>query len=136
MEERLPMTTKSLQKHFKPEYEGFFAKNDLILSACNSFPWNLGFGANKNKIHIKQKIPTKTYIGINTLNGNKVIINTIKSFDTIHQSFGDIAFKNVNKKHAEIVGLIKEFLDKQGYKKGMEINFLSENPRGHGLAFS
>ncbi len=136
MDERIPMNTKSLQKHFTSEYEGFFAKNDLILSACNSFPWNLGFGANKNKVHIKQKIPTKTYIGINTLNENKVILSVIKSFDTIHHTFNTVAFKDVNKKHVEIAILIREFLDKQGYKKGMEINFLSENPRGHGLAFS
>lgn len=45
-------------------------------------------------------------------------------------------FKDVNKKHKEIEILIQEFLEKQGYEKGMEIQFLSENPRGHGLAFS
>jgi len=136
MEERIRMNTESLQKHFRGEYESFFAKHDLILSACNSFPRNLGFGYNKNKIHIKQKIPTKTYIGINILNTNKVKIQTIKSFDTIKQSFNDVAFKDINKKHSEIINLIEGFLDEKGYKKGIEINFLSENPRGHGLAFS
>lgn len=136
MEERIKMNTESLQKHFKSEYENFFAKHDLVLSACNSFPWNLGFGDNKNKIHIKQKIPTKTYIGIRTYNESKVNINQVKIFNILEQSFDTIWFKEINKKYKDIEKLMSEFLKKNGYTYWIEIDILSENPRGHGLAFS
>jgi hypothetical protein len=136
MEKRISMNTKSLQKEFKSEYEGFFAKHDLVLSACNSFPWNLWFWYNKNKIHIKQKIPTKTYIWINIASENKIMINSVHSFDVLQQSFNIVEFKNINKKNNELMVFIQNYLEDQGYTKWLEIDFLSENPRGHGLAFS
>jgi len=112
MQERIPMNTQSLQKHFKAEYEDFFAKNDLIISANHSFAWNLGFGENKDKIHIKKKIPTKTYCGINILNEKKIEFEQVSFFDISENKIDKVSFKSINKQEEKIKEYLLEFLEK------------------------
>ena len=60
----LIMNTAHLQKTFPEVYQKFFVENELVVSGCNGMSWLPGFGKNVDKIHIKQKVPTKTYCGI------------------------------------------------------------------------
>lgn len=136
MEGRIPMNTTSLQKHFKTEYEDFFAKNDLVLSACHSLPWNLGFGWDKNKIHIKQKVALKTFMGISITNEQKVKFDTIKLFEVCDTHFEEMTFKEINKQYKEIENKIMDVLKDFWYTKGITIKLLSESPRWYGLGFS
>lgn len=136
MEERIPMNTKSLQKHFKSEYENFFAKNDLVVSANHSFAWNLGFGENKDKIHIRKKIPTKTFCGINIINENKVEFGSIFFFDILENRFYKTNLEDINKQKQKIEEFLLNFLQTNWYEKWVSINLMSETPRWHGLAFS
>jgi len=136
MSERIHMNTKSLQKQYASEYEDFFAKHDLVISVSNSFPWNIWFRENKKQIHIKQKVPTKTYIGINITTQPEVKLWMVNMLDIHNAVFEHITFQDINKKAIEIEKLLWEEAKLSGYNKGMQIDFLSENPRGHGFGFS
>lgn len=136
MEERIPMNTKSLQKHFASEYEKFFAKNDLVVSANHCFAWNLGFWENKDKLHIRKKIPTKTFCWINVISEKTIKFEDTFFFDILEKKFNKTNFADINRQEHKIKEFLLDFLEKNWYDKWISINLLSETPRWHGLAFS
>lgn len=136
MEERIQMNTESLQKQFKDVYEQFFAKNDLVVSANHSLPWTLGFWWDKDKMHIKQKVWLKTFVGITIVNEPIVKFENVRIFEVGLGKFDSIAFMDINKQYRDIEKKVLEVLNKMWYEKWMVINILSESPRWYGLWFS
>lgn len=131
------MNTESLQKHFKSEYESFFAKNDLVVSGCFSFsPGTMDIGHRSRHLRIKSKLPIKMYVGINKNFTNKVEIKNVLVYDMITNTFQEESFSEIHKQQGEIITIIEGFLKEKGIDTWVDISILSESPRWHWLWFS
>ena len=131
------MNTGSLQKHFRTEYEEFFAKNDLVLSGCFKLSRSpVGIGDPNTIFSIKQKIPTKCYLWFAKNNTNTIIIDDIAHFNLTQQNFTHEKFANVHKQHDIFMQHIHKFLEKNPVPHWYTLSIISENMRGHGVWFS
>lgn len=137
MLERIPMNTTSLQKHFKSEYENFFAKNDLVVSGNFSFSrGTMWIGHRSQHLRIKSKLPTKLYVWISKNTTWEIAIKNTIVYDFSLNLFKEEKFSDIHKQYKEIIALIKDFLQKKNIEFGIDISILTESPRGLGLWFS
>lgn len=137
MSERISMNTKSLQKHFKAEYEDFFAKNDLIVSGCFTGPLApIWVGHFSKSMRIKTKLPTKMYLWVNINQDWNIIFKKASVYKNIGNDFEKIWFHEIIDKEQEIIAFAKEFLRKNDCELGLSAEILSEMWRWYSFSFS
>ena len=136
MSDRITMNTTFLQWFFKSDYEEFFLNNDLILSWNNVLTWGPAIWHWINIFTIKQKIPTKTYCGINIINEPSIKFCSILEYDYISNKFVKNSYKKIKKQEKKQKEFIDNLLETRWSKKWFTVNFISENPKWHGLSFT
>lgn len=130
------MNSRSIQESHRSIYENFFTENQVIVSApfvmnrsgdvLNNYTW----------ISIKQKIPLRIYMGYTRSASSQIRLRHINHLDINEDTFIQTNIleyapyftdlqKEIQKKYAHLVKDIG----------GIEINILSELPRGVGLGF-
>jgi len=130
------MNSKTLKSQHKAVYEQFFQENQIVVSAPFLMTWSGDLSKFYSWITIKQKIPLRLYMGININKSQTISLNNITYFDKVSDTFAksDILeyvphFHNVQK---HISTERKHLITLHGW---IEINILSELPRGIGLGF-
>jgi hypothetical protein len=135
MEAGRKMNSASLRKEFEAAYRDFFHRHDIVLSAPGVLTWGADISHGTSALRIKQKIPLKTFLGANLNDSGKVTFGTFSFFSSAENGFNtrdcEAVFRNEIPKISEI---LEEFLVAGGYSGGMEIDFISEAPRGHGFS--
>lgn len=134
MEKRIIRNSSNLQKLFAKEYEDFFAANNLIVSGPHVISrWNVTH-LKDLKVKIAQKIPTKTYLGINIRKDDSIHLKTVTRFINAQQKFETHDTKMIiGKEFAEkLEHTIKDKLAEQGCNKWLDIAFFSENEKDTG----
>ncbi len=130
------MNTKNLKKTYFHTYESFFIENNFVVSA--PFVMNRSWDVlnNYHWVSIKQQVPLRLYMWYTKTNSWTITINKISYLELNWYNFVTMGaieyasyFNNLNKFLQEKYGYLCE---KYG---GIEINILSELPRGVGLWF-
>jgi hypothetical protein len=134
MPNRQPMTTETLQKKFPDIYRKFFGEHNIVVSANNVINrWNWVWES-FNNFKILQKVPSKTYCGINYNKTWKVRVKYVYQYDWVHTN--NFVYKDIDQIVYNIQNVCahieKQFeLEK---KPGIDISFLCENQSGHGFS--
>jgi len=72
---RITANTQSLQHHFAEQYREFFANCQRVASASNSFLWGGEFSGFYGGLTLGQKLPIRSYVGLETTSDNKVEVD-------------------------------------------------------------
>ena len=131
------MNTESLQKQFKAEYEGFFAKNDLVVSGCfTGTVWPTWVWHNSKLMRIKLKLPIKLYLWIHINQSWDIVFWNVNTYKNISEKFEGAKFEEIIDQNEEIIAFIKRFLKKHNCLLWLNINLLSEWWRGYSFSFT
>ncbi len=131
------MNSFELQKIFYTTYKGFFNKHNIVLSGGGVLTWWADISHGVSALRIKQKLPVKTFCGVNFNTSGKVTFWQMWTYSILENSFEESELNTFFKQNADQVsGFIKNFLYQHGYHGGIEIDFLFEAPPWHGFAFS
>ena len=131
------MNTQSLQKNFPEVYQDFFAKCNFVTSApiqfdwCGSHAWRIG------GISIYQKLPIRTYVGIEKIEKeNTIEIGDMLVFNPLEQTFIDSTerFSGWDRLPEILQQIIKEDFQGQGDFPGFRLHFLDEMSESHGYS--
>lgn len=133
---RIPINTKELQKAFPGTYRDFFSKCQIVTSASNNFFWIGEFSALFGGLATLQKLPTRTYIGLEFVDNPKIGIESLTSFLPSRKGFSErILDTYVTNRLSRF--LETEFLQEAKNKSpGVIIHTLSESPISVGLNIS
>lgn len=130
------MNSKNLKKTYIQTYEQFFLENQTIISAPFVINRSGDILNNYNGVGIKQKIPLRMYIGYTRTSTKGIVINKIYHLDISEHRFIESNaveyapyFTDINKE------LEKKYAKLMNANEGIQINILSELPRGVGLGF-
>ena len=130
------MNSNEIKRQHRKVYEQFFLENNVVLSAPFVINRSGDVLNNYSGVSIKQKIPLRIYMGYTRTSGSKVKLNKISYLDTNDQSFIQT---NILEYAPYFTDLQKEIQKQYGHiaenSWGVEINILSELPRGVGLGF-
>lgn len=126
MDNRLVMNSKSLQEHFPQVYRDFFSKCPIVVSAPRHFCWTGSYTSWFGGVSLAQKLPLRTYIGLETNNSGKVSIINGYEFDNLNNSFRQADVPLIQKDEME--KFIKFYLNKLHIRSGINISFLTELP--------
>jgi hypothetical protein len=135
--QRSSLNTAILQKKFPAVYKDFFGKCGVVLSASLSFSWINDFSKRYKGISIKQKLPFKTYIGIESTNSSGIEFGTLQQYEPAFDKFEENSFessfylipevlKYLDIKKSNILGKIPS---------GGRIHCLTELSPNHGCGF-
>ncbi len=134
MEQRVIMNSSALKNIFAKEYEDFFLKNNLIVSACGVVNrWNMVHSEGM-KTKIVQKLPTKIYMGVNIRKDDEIHLQSYSEFVYAEQRFEkiNVEIDSGKEKNEKMRQTIKEKLVERGFNQWINISILSENERGKG----
>ena len=135
--EKREMNSQELQTNFSSVYKSFFNMHDIVLSWPSVLTWWADISHGISALRIKQKLPIKTFCAVNFNTSWEVKFWKIFHYSIVENEFKEdnvsIFFKNDT---ARISLFLKDFLVKNGCSSGIDIDFLSEAPRGHGFAFT
>lgn len=136
MATRIKSNSQSLKQRFPEVYEEFFSRCFLVVSCPVNF-WIVGeyinlFGAAPA---VKQNLPLRIYCGLNRISSQRgtKINREMKAYlpskqEFIHDTLSNVIFSRVEQ---DLYDLIQE---KYGTRlEGLEVSFLSEAPRYHGI---
>ncbi|MCX6824961.1 MAG: hypothetical protein NTY80_01940 [candidate division SR1 bacterium] len=133
--ERESITTASLQKKFPSVYKKFFKENDMVLSGTSVFTRGGGVGIS-GKFNIKQKLPTKVYVGISyTKNPQDISFATICEYDMLADAFHEHDMKQEHK-YVSVIEELQDFFKKNKIKKGIKISVIMESTQGQGTGYT
>ena len=130
------MNSRSIQESHRSVYEIFFTENQVIVSA--PFVMNRSWDVlnNYTGVSIKQKIPLRIYMWYTRNSTAQIKLNTITHLDINEDVFIQ---SNILEYAPYFTDLQKEIQKKYAHLvqdwSGIEINILSELPRGVGLGF-
>ncbi|HCB51431.1 TPA: hypothetical protein DEP21_02540 [Patescibacteria group bacterium] len=130
------MNSKNLKKTYVNTYERFFLENEIVISTPFIMNWSGDILNNYSGVGIKQKIPLRLYAGCSKNSSGKITLGKVFNLDLNEYKFIETNaleyapyFNDLNSYIEEkYAHLIKEY-------GGLEINILSELPRGVGLGF-
>lgn len=131
--DQLIMKTSVLQNVCQEVYSKFFSSNNIIISGCNTMSWAPSMWYCRDIVRIKQKVPTKSYCGINITDSKDIVFSDISSFNMATVSFDIVRFWDIIKQEKELLEFIRKFLDENWFKEWIVINLLFENPVWHGF---
>jgi mevalonate kinase len=125
------MNSKNLKKTYIQTYEKFFLENQTVVSAPFVLSWSGDILNNYSGVSIKQKIPLRIYMGFSTNTSKKISINKMYHLDMNEYQF----IESNALEYAPYFADINKELEKKYGKllhgdEGIEINILSELPRG------
>lgn len=130
------MNSKNLKQTYTKTYEKFFLENQTVVSAPFVLNWSGDILNNYSGVSIKQKIPVRMYMGYTKsqtpwISVNKITYLDVSEYQFIESNAIEYApyFVDINKELEKKYG---EFL---GEGEWIQINILSELPRGVGLGF-
>ncbi|MFA7298359.1 MAG: hypothetical protein WC010_01815 [Candidatus Absconditabacterales bacterium] len=130
------MNSKNLKKTYIQTYENFFLENQTIVSTPFVLNRSGDVLNNYSGIGIKQKIPLRMYMGYTKSNTKGISVNKIYHLDINEYQFIESNaveyapyFTDINKE------LEKKYGKSLAGEEGIQINILSELPRGVGLGF-
>jgi len=131
------MNNIDLQKSFSSNYKDFFARNDLVLSWCFTFPWGPSWvGERTNYIITKSKIPLKCYVWFKLKKEPWIIFKNVEFYNLTKKNFEIYPYDKLNKEKEKIIQFTNTFLELNDFNKGIEVEFLSETSRGHSFWFT
>ena len=136
--ERNSSNSAVLQQAFSSVYREFFGRCSLVLSTSLSFNWIDDFSKRYRGVSITQKLPYKTYLGVEVTNDEQL------EFGDLYQIYPQQGKHDlVSLKRAVYpVPEIREYLNRRlrqmddGKKRGGRIHCLTELPIAHGYNFS
>lgn len=130
------MNSKNLKKTYVQTYEKFFFENQTVVSAPFVLNRSGDVLNNYSGVGIKQKIPLRMYIGYTRTATKWISVNKIYHLDMNEYQFIESNaveyapyFADINKE------LEKKYGKSISSDEGIQINILSELPRGVGLWF-
>ncbi len=130
------MNSKNLKKTYVQTYEKFFLENQTIVSAPFVLNRSGDILNNYSGVSIKQKIPLRLYVWYSRNASKKITINKVYHLDMNEYQFIET---NALEYAPYIADITKELEKKYGKllhgDEGIEINILSELPRGVWLGF-
>ncbi len=126
------MTTQWLQKRYPDVYQKFFMKHHIVYSLPQVI--NRGYSPRRRiwaNVHMKQKLPTKLYIGISITSSSKVCCWPTTYYTIERQWFEEssLDFLYKRKIEKEICEYMSSQLPKDWTKTWYEISFLIESSR-------
>ncbi len=137
MDNAWQMHTEDLQRRFSRDYKDFFNTHNMVLSAPGILTWWADISHGASVLRIKQKIPLKSYIGVNFNTSWAVTFGTIFTYDILSGTFRKNPFKTVFQHDiSSVIACLETYFLGKGFTSGISIDFLSEAPPGHGFAFS
>ncbi|MFA6255785.1 MAG: hypothetical protein WC606_01255 [Candidatus Absconditabacterales bacterium] len=130
------MNSKNLKKTYVQTYEKFFLENQTVVSAPFVINRSGDILNNYSGVGIKQKIPLRMYMGYTRSTAKGISVNKIYHLDMNEYQF----IENNAVEYAPYFTDINKELEKKYGKllaegEGIQINILSELPRGVGLGF-
>jgi len=130
------MNSKNLKKTYVHTYERFFLENQTIISAPFVINRSGDILNNYSGVSIKQKIPLRIYMWYTKNMSKKITINKVYHLDMNEHQF----IETNALEYTPYIGDLNKELEKKYAKllhgdEGIEINILSELPRGVGLWF-
>lgn len=130
------MNSKNLKKTYIQTYEKFFLENQTVVSAPFVLSRSGDILNNYSWVSIKQKIPLRIYMWYTRNLSKKITINKVYHLDMNEYQF----IESNALEYAPYIADINKELEKKYGKlldgdEGIEINILSELPRGVGLWF-
>jgi hypothetical protein len=130
------MNSKTLKSQHKAIYERFFEEHQIVVSAPFLMTWAGDLSKFYSGITIKQKIPLRIYMGIKTNKSHTIRLNTISYLDKGSDTFLTTpVLEYIPHFHNVQDHISKEWKHIIDLHEGIEINILSELPRGIGLGF-
>ncbi|MFA6090357.1 MAG: hypothetical protein WC774_01115 [Candidatus Gracilibacteria bacterium] len=131
------MNSSEFQKNFPAIYKNFFNAHNIVLSSSSILTWGADISHGISALRIKQKLPMKTFCAANLNSSSKITFGSIFHYSSKEDNFKEDNFDIFFKHDTERISLfLQDFLVKNGFSGGMEIDFLSEAPRGHGFSFT
>lgn len=131
------MHTEDFQMRFSRDYKDFFNTHNMVLSAPGILTWWADISHVASVLRIKQKIPLKSYIGVNFKTSWAVTFGTIFTYDILSDTFRKNPFKTVFQHDiSSVISCLEAYFLEKKFTSGISIDFLSEAPPGHGFAFS
>ncbi len=130
------MHTDDLQKKFSRDYKDFFNTHDMVLSGPGILTWWADISHGVSVLRIKQKIPLKSYIGVNFNPSWRVTFGTILTYDILSDAFRKSPFTTVFQHDIQpLITYLETYFLERKFTSGVSIDFLSEAPPGHGFGF-
>lgn len=132
MLDRVTAQTEVLQKQFPKTYRDFFAICQRVASASNSFLWTGEFSGFYGGLTVSQKLPIRSYVGLETTFDNQVTVNReYQTFDAEKQQFitaiaDDRLCDNVQR-------YLVAYYKRDTNFTGVRVHLLTEIPLGHSL---
>lgn len=133
-------TTPNLQSTHEQIYKDFFLEHSMVFSSNNVFNRGNGIGESFNNFKIKQKVPSKTYCGIKFTTTGKVNLKYVYEYRNHENKFYAEDYDKVIPNTQLVLNDIYKRMEENQWSKlypgkGIDINFIAENPRGHGFGF-
>jgi len=130
------MNSKNLKKTYVQTYEKFFLENQTVVSSPFVLSRSGDILNNYSGVSIKQKIPLRIYMWYTRNTSKKITINKVYHLDMNEYQF----IESNALEYAPYIADINKELEKEYGRllqgdEGIEINILSELPRGVGLWF-
>ncbi len=136
-DDSVSMSSVELQRVFHDTYENFFHTHDLVLSGDSILTWWADISHGVSVLRLKQKLPMKTYCGVRFNTSWKVTFRTIFVYSILENTFKEVAHNPLFLSEIDaVIVCLQEFLTKNNYMGGIEIDFLSETPPWQGFASS
>ena len=130
---RDPLHTQGLQQKFPQVYSTFWKNHQHIFSG-NSVLTRWGGLGISGAFNIKQKLPSKIYLGISPMKTVDIQFVTSTEYDVTRDSFDDIDI-SADTRFTALKEYILDFLKKQKYTSGLKISLLVESPQGLGTGY-
>lgn len=133
----IKMNSIELQKIFQTTYKTFFNTHDAVLSGNAVLTWWADISHGVSALRIKQKLPVKTYCGINFNTSGKITFWKTFTYSIIEHIFEEDELSSFFQHDTnQITQFLQNFLTKNGYIGWLEIDILFETPPWHGFSFS
>ncbi len=135
--ERSSLNSGVLQQTFSDVYQDFFGKCSIVLSTSLSFNWIEDFAKRYRGISIAQKIPFKTYIGIEPTGDQTLEWGDIYQYQPAQGKFEMNSLKRMIFPISEVKDYVNRKLNKfdNHLIRGGKIHCLIELPMAHGYSF-
>jgi hypothetical protein len=132
-----PLTSRRLQDDLPEMYKEFFHTHDMVMSGNGIITWWPDISHGVSALRIKQKLPLKTFCGLNFNNSGKITFRTLFVYDIREDHFKKKNFQEVFRQDIDpLIILLEDFLAKNNFSKWVEFDFLSEAPPWHWFTFS
>jgi hypothetical protein len=135
--ERSSLNSAVLQQTFSDVYQDFFGKCSIVISTSLSFSWIEDFAKRYRGISLSQKLPVKTYIGIELTNESNIEFGDFYQYQPL---LGKYEVNSLERSFYPILD-VKKYLDRKlhkiegGANIGAKIHCLTELPVSHGYSF-